>query len=402
METSGSTFEVALFTAGLPTQDEWPTWYYRDLAGALQGPFEVGAMVKWFQDGALPGDLLVCGVSCLDRGARPAGFGGFRPLKALLADAQAGRNYVPVRASGNGGAAAALRGGLGAGGAQQRGHLDQGGSDVQGALQYALPQHFAVQQQLSQFQAFSQFTPQQQQQQQAFAQQLGQQQLQPQAAHGGRGARPGVPAQQQGRQVGGLQFDTPLPTDPRGTKAPAPQAPPRAPPAAGPSPPLPADAAPAGAGGPEPGSEEWVAIVGRLVGGGDLKWRAILPSGDRVGPFSVAQMTAWLLQGEPPKSMKAPAKGGGGSRHGSGDMRPDPDELLVCGLLSSDYNAQRLPGLKFYKPLSALVALLAGGAQYEPVNKHDVTRGYPKPGAAHAAPAPRRLAGSQLARRAHL
>jgi uncharacterized RDD family membrane protein YckC len=86
--------QVALFTAGLPTPEEWPTWYYQDLAGALQGPFEVGAMIKWYQDGALPGDLLVCGVSPLDKPARPQGFAAFRPLQALLADAAAGRGYT--------------------------------------------------------------------------------------------------------------------------------------------------------------------------------------------------------------------------------------------------------------------------------------------------------------------
>lgn len=69
---------------------------------------------------------------------------------------------------------------------------------------------------------------------------------------------------------------------------------------------------------------------------GNLKWRAILPdSGDRVGPFSSADLTAWLVAGRPPNAV---------DREDAGAVAADPGALQLCGILASDYNAQKLPG----------------------------------------------------------
>ncbi|WIA19303.1 hypothetical protein OEZ85_003937 [Tetradesmus obliquus] len=102
----------------------------------------------------------------------------------------------------------------------------------------------------------------------------------------------------------------------------------------------------------------------------DIKWRLILASGDRVGPFSTDQMTDWLLRGAAPKGI---------NKQQAGQSTANPGALQLCGILSADYNAQRLPGMKFFKPLSQLVPAVAAGLAYEAVNKHDLQRGLPKP-----------------------
>lgn len=74
----------------------------------------------------------------------------------------------------------------------------------------------------------------------------------------------------------------------------------------------------------------------QLLGNSSLKWRAILPSGDRVGPFSSADMVGWLMQGKAPRGV---------SREDAGKVLTEPESLQLCGILANDYNAQKLPGM---------------------------------------------------------
>jgi hypothetical protein len=82
-------------------------------------------------------------------------------------------------------------------------------------------------------------------------------------------------------------------------------------------------------------------------------------------------MIDWLLGGKPPKGI---------NKQQAQQTAQDPPALQVAGILSSDYNAQRLPGAKFFKPLGILLALTAAGMQYQAVNKHDLQRGLPNKG----------------------
>jgi hypothetical protein len=89
----------------------------------------------------------------------------------------------------------------------------------------------------------------------------------------------------------------------------------------------------------QPGRPDWAAALKSLmsVSAKDaLKWRAILPSGDRVGPFSSGDMVGWLAGGG-----RAP-KGVSGA-----DVRAleaDQGVMMVCGIVGSDYSAHKLPG----------------------------------------------------------
>ncbi|WIA10102.1 hypothetical protein OEZ85_010309 [Tetradesmus obliquus] len=100
----------------------------------------------------------------------------------------------------------------------------------------------------------------------------------------------------------------------------------------------------------------------------DVKWRVIIPDGDRLGPFSAADMQAWLLQGRVPKGL---------SKQQAAAVAEDPASLQLCGILASDYSAQRLPGAKFYRPLGQLLPALAGGLLYAAVGKADIAKGVP-------------------------
>jgi len=94
------------------------------------------------------------------------------------------------------------------------------------------------------------------------------------------------------------------------------------------------------AAGPAPGSSAWKAALQQLLScSSDVKWRAILPSGDRVGPFSASELAGWL--------------GGGGGRGrapkgvGSAEAREveaDQGALQLCAISAKDYNPQKLPG----------------------------------------------------------
>ncbi|WIA30175.1 hypothetical protein OEZ86_000267 [Tetradesmus obliquus] len=100
----------------------------------------------------------------------------------------------------------------------------------------------------------------------------------------------------------------------------------------------------------------------------DVKWRVIIPDGDRLGPFSAADMQAWLLQGRVPKGL---------SKQQAAAVAEDPASLQLCGILASDYSAQRLPGAKYYRPLGQLLPAVAGGLLYAAVGKADIAKGVP-------------------------
>lgn len=89
----------------------------------------------------------------------------------------------------------------------------------------------------------------------------------------------------------------------------------------------------------QPGSPDWTAALKCLlsVSAKDaLKWRAILPSGDRVGPLSSGDMVGWLAGcGRAPKGV-----GGADARA----LEADQGVLMVCGIVGSDYSAHKLPG----------------------------------------------------------
>eukprot|EP00775_Hariotina_reticulata_P010914 gene10914-11069_t len=125
------------------------------------------------------------------------------------------------------------------------------------------------------------------------------------------------------------------------------------------------------------GTKDWAVALHQLLSsssasGKDTKWRLILGSGDRVGPFTAQQLTSWLLQG------KAAPKGI--SKEEAAEAAADPSGLQVCGIVASDYNVQRLPGARFFKPLGQLVPAVAAGMRYTPVTKADLAKGVPGPG----------------------
>jgi hypothetical protein len=141
-----------------------------------------------------------------------------------------------------------------------------------------------------------------------------------------------------------------------------------------------------------PGSSAWNAALKRLLSRdgfsgkeANVKWRVITADGDRLGPFSSADMQAWLRKCKAPKGV---------SKQQASKAAADPAGLALCGILSCDYSAQRLPGAKFYGPLGALVPAVAGGLRYAAVAKADVVKGVPAkdwnagPAAAAAAAAP--------------
>uniref|UniRef100_A0A383V3E9 CCHC-type domain-containing protein n=1 Tax=Tetradesmus obliquus TaxID=3088 RepID=A0A383V3E9_TETOB len=131
----------------------------------------------------------------------------------------------------------------------------------------------------------------------------------------------------------------------------------------------------AAAEGLTPGSAAWAAALQALLSrqgcagkAADVKWRVIMPDGDRLGPFSAADMQAWLLTGRAPKGL---------SKQQAAAVAEDPESLQLCGILASDYSAQRLPGAKFYRPLGQLLPAVAGGLVYAAVGKADIAKGVP-------------------------
>uniref|UniRef100_A0A383VCF2 GYF domain-containing protein n=1 Tax=Tetradesmus obliquus TaxID=3088 RepID=A0A383VCF2_TETOB len=408
--------EARLFTAGLPSADEWPKWYYQDLTGDLQGPFDAQTMIRWYQEHQLPLDLKCAGIHPQDSSTAPTNYSHFQRLQTLMDNAEAGLQYMPLRVTKGiteegpatptkggtrgpagpllnhllpqqpgsisavlaqqlaavGGPAAAAAGGqllqdtrpdvtraLDQRTAAGLGQLSQQQLHMQG--QGLLQQLHAQQQPPQQQQQMR--GPQQQRSGSAPRQMQQQQQQQPgRAASAGRHA--GAVASFHEQHLQQLQPGAP------GAAAAAAPAP------AGPSP---SGDGSAGAAEPDvqPGSEAWVAALTKLLTregfsgkDADIKWRLILASGDRVGPFSTDQMTDWLLRGAAPKGI---------NKQQAGQSTANPGALQLCGILSADYNAQRLPGMKFFKPLSQLVPAVAAGLAYEAVNKHDLQRGLPKP-----------------------
>ena len=86
-----------------------------------------------------------------------------------------------------------------------------------------------------------------------------------------------------------------------------------------------------------PGSAAWSAALQQLLSGGaEVKWRLILPDGDRVGPVGTSELQRWLLKGGPAPT----AVGSAGARQ----VHSDQGSLQLCGIAARDYNIQRLPG----------------------------------------------------------
>jgi len=98
-----------------------------------------------------------------------------------------------------------------------------------------------------------------------------------------------------------------------------------------------------------PGTAEWKALVPRLLSacGGAAKWRVALSDGTRIGPIPASEMGGWLLQGRVPGEVVKGAGGAAGTKAGA--------ELAVCAIAPKDYSTQKLPGLRFYKPVGGLL-----------------------------------------------
>jgi hypothetical protein len=87
---------------------------------------------------------------------------------------------------------------------------------------------------------------------------------------------------------------------------------------------------------PPPGSAEWTSALSELFSRVDVRWRALLPGDDRVGPFSPAELVGWLVRGAPaPKGVPSAD---------AARVREDPGLVQLCGILAADYNPQKLPG----------------------------------------------------------
>jgi len=96
----------------------------------------------------------------------------------------------------------------------------------------------------------------------------------------------------------------------------------------------------AGAPGLQPGDPAWAAALQQLLScSSDVKWRAILPSGDRVGPFSASELAGWLGGG----GGRGRAPKGVGSAEAR-DVEADQGALQLCAISAKDYNPQKLPG----------------------------------------------------------
>ena len=88
-----------------------------------------------------------------------------------------------------------------------------------------------------------------------------------------------------------------------------------------------------------------------------VKWRAILPDGDRVGPFSSAELLEWLAGGG-----RAP-KGVGGDQ--ARRVAADGGPLQLAGIVATDYSSQKLPGERGFGG-GGHVVLKGGGASMVP------------------------------------
>jgi len=88
------------------------------------------------------------------------------------------------------------------------------------------------------------------------------------------------------------------------------------------------------------GSKAWVAALQQLLRLKNVKWRAIVPSGDRVGPFTSSELLSWLQPGSS-SGVTAPK---GVSKDDANRVSASPGALQLCGILSTDYSNQKLPG----------------------------------------------------------
>jgi hypothetical protein len=420
-------------------------------------------MSRWCSDNALPLDLKCCGIHSKEGNVLPTNLSLFQPLQKLLDNAEAGIQYHPVRLtkgsySEEGPAtpqSAAPPKGSRADVAnqvllqQQQLAAAMGQSFGPAALDArpdvlrtvdqrlaGIPMNGISQQQQLQAQNFlSQLQQHPRQRQQQQQPPLGQQQQQRGMLQPGRQQQPGpqgrnssstrrmpgagassnpqqemtglqqhLQQQQQQQQQSGLAGSGAAAISP-GQQAlvPAATATTAAAAAAGKRPAGNNDAAAAAVPEVSPGSDAWNNALAKLLSrqgfsakDADVKWRVILGSGDRVGPFSSEQMTDWLLRAAPPKGI---------NKQQASATAANVTSLQLCGIISADYNNQRLPGAKFFKPLGQLVPAIAAGLAYEAVNKHDLQRGIPKPNwnegtsgsAAAAAPATGGPAGAAAA-----
>lgn len=84
------------------------------------------------------------------------------------------------------------------------------------------------------------------------------------------------------------------------------------------------------------GSRGSSAGLQQLLGGGDVKWRAVMPSGDRLGPYTGKELLSWLAGGgSAPKGV---------SREDAREVAANPGSLKLCGIDGKSYNQQKLPG----------------------------------------------------------
>eukprot|EP00877_Chromochloris_zofingiensis_P014675 jgi/Chrzof1/9461/Cz04g03280.t1 len=331
---------VRLFTAGLELQEQWPAWCYQDLSGSFQGPFEPGTMLKWWQDGALPKELLCCGMHHLDKDNPTHDVSKYKPLEQLLADAEAGITYIPARIG--------SPNGIGK-------HVPAPTTRQQPAsnAKHADAPHIQDTQQLR-------YNP-------------------PHIRYGS--AESDVSRLDQGgllQQATANTLGSITPAQPVKQQHPISQ----------PSSQQPSSQASSQLSNLEPHSDSWRQAVTKLFNRegfkgkeADVKWRVILASGDRAGPFTAQQMLSWILSNESPQGV---------SKANANQVITD---MLVCGIISADYNAQRLPGFKFYKSITSLLASTAANKLYDAVGKQELARGYPPPGwndppGGAAAPAP--------------
>ena len=249
-----------LFTAGVAAANKRPVWWYNDLYGQKQGPFDPDSMARWCAKSELPMDLLCCGVHHLDRACPPSNLQLFRPLAELLAEVESGKDYRPVRTA----------------------PTPVQGSPLVNNQQASKPA--ASPQTVSRTWSNNDDL----------------------TLQGDQRSMPNRPQQQQQQQQWRASPTPPTRASPSPGAAGTPQQRPPFPMTQG-APAAAAVSAPPAAGGegaPElvRGSPAWNAALQKLLSregfsgkDADVKWRVILPSGDRVGPFSGDQLLSWLL-----------------------------------------------------------------------------------------------------------
>jgi hypothetical protein len=84
------------------------------------------------------------------------------------------------------------------------------------------------------------------------------------------------------------------------------------------------------------GSQSHAGALQQLLATVDVKWRAVMPSGDRLGPFAGKELLGWLAAGgSAPKGV---------SKEDARSVAAGTGMLKLCGISAADYNQQKLPG----------------------------------------------------------